>query len=186
MKLVRLLILQIIKKMQRIKKYLKKTKTNSGVSLLEIMVVVIVFTILGVLTTNAVFLTLRGTQKSQSIQKVREKMNYVVSIIQRQLRGAQRIMECPNNNPLVIEFSNEDSIASSFSCAEIGEEGYIASGSARLTSDDISITSCSFVCEEEAGSPAVISVTLTAEDAEKTGIIKGKATFNSTIILRNY
>lgn len=166
---------------------LKKENIISGISLIEIMIVIVVFTILGVLTTNAVFLTLRGTQKSQSIQKVRERMNYVVSIIQRQLRGAQRIIDCPNVDPFSrIDFINEDGIASSFSCLNSGEDGYVASGSARLTSDDISITSCSFVCEEEAGSPAVISVIISAEDAEKEGIVKGKATFNSTIVLRNY
>lgn len=167
---------------------LKKENIISGISLIEIMIVIVVFTILGVLTTNAVFLTLRGTQKSQSIQKVRERMNYVVSIIQRQIRGAQRIIDCPNADPFSrIDFINEDGFASSFSCLNPGEDGYIASGSARLTSDDISITSCSFICEDgEFGGPAVISVSVTAEDAEESGILKGKATFNSNIILRNF
>ena len=168
------------------KNNLKEIKTNLGISLVEIMVAVVVFTILGVLTTNVVFLTLRGTQKSQSIIKIREKMNYVVSIIQRQLRGAQKITTCPNTDTTMIEFSNEDGITSSFSCNDIGEEGYIASGSARLTSDDISITSCSFLCEEEAGNPAVILLKLVAEDAEEEGVIKGKATFDSIIVLRNF
>jgi hypothetical protein len=186
MKLVLLLILQTINNMQTINTKFDRKRNNSGISLIEIMIVIVVFTILGVLTTNAVFLTLRGTQKSQSIQKVREKMNYVVSIIQRQLRGAQKITECPNSDPLRLDFTNEEGSESYFSCLE-GETGYIASGSARLTSDDISITSCSFTCEEgDSGGPDVISVNIIAEDAEESGIIKGKATFDSKIILRNF
>lgn len=174
--------------MQIINNNFKKENTTLGISLIEIMIVVVVFTILGVLTTNAVFLTLRGTQRSQSIQKVREKMNYIVSIIQRQLRGAQKVTDCPTVDPFTrIDFINEDGDLSWFSCEQIGEEGYVASGSARLNSEDISITSCSFICEEgNSGSPAVISVSVTAEDAEESGIIKGKATFDSKIILRNF
>lgn len=99
----------------------------------------------------------------------------------------KKFTECPNTDPYIINFTNEDGVASSFSCADLGETGYIASGSARLTSDDISITACSFTClEGDSGGPAAISVSLTAEDAEESGIIKGKATFDSKIILRNF
>lgn len=170
---------------------MKKTKitstnTQKGVSLIEILIVILIFSIIGVLITNAIFLTLRGTQKSQSMMKIRERMNYVVSVIQRQIRGAQKISECPNSDLNRIEYFDESGNLSSFSCNIVEGTGYIASGSARLTSDDINITACSFTCEESvSGNPPTVSISLSANDSQTNGVVKGRATFTTKIILRN-
>ncbi|MFH1971121.1 MAG: type II secretion system protein, partial [Patescibacteria group bacterium] len=75
-----------------------KKNTKKGLSLIEILVTVTVFTILGVLVTSSVFLTLRSTNKSNSTIKIRDNVNYFLSTIQRQLRGAQAIVNCPNSD----------------------------------------------------------------------------------------
>lgn len=166
----------------------KERKDNNGFSLIETLVVVLIFSFVGILTTNAIFLTLRGTQRSQSTLKVREKINYAFSVIQRNLRGAQRITECPNSNPSVLEYLDEYGNSNSFSCITSSNGNYIASGSARLTSEsDINITSCEFVCEEsDSGGPASVSINISAEDNSISGIAKGKATFTTKVLLRNY
>lgn len=165
----------------------KKIQNKKGISLVETLIVVMVFSIIGVLTTNAVFLTLRGTQKSQSTLKIREKINYVISIIQRQLRGAKEISECPNSDPYIIEYVDEYENLSSFSCKNMTGIGYIASGSARIVSNDIDITSCSFSCEESSSAgPPSVTINISAEDNSISGVTKGKATFTTKVVLRNY
>ena len=61
-------------------------KTLKGMSLLEILIVVAVFSILGVIVTRSVLLTLRGSKKSESQVKVRENVSFSLGVIERQLR----------------------------------------------------------------------------------------------------
>ena len=76
---------------------LQITKLQKGMSLLEILVVVAIFSILGVIVTRSVLLTLRGSKKSESQVKVRENVNYALAVIERQLRNADSIVTCPND-----------------------------------------------------------------------------------------
>ena len=164
-----------------------KKKNKKGISLIEILVTVTVFTILGVLVTTIVFLTLRSTNKSSSSIKIRDNVNYLLSIIQRQLRSAQSITNCPNlEDTSHIEYIDEDGNLGSFRC-EISEDlGYIASGSARLNTEDIDITSCSFECIEGAtGSPPSVTVTVVAEDTISSLVERGRFSSTTKIFLRN-
>lgn len=164
-----------------------KKKYNKGVSLIESMVVIVIFSLIGVLSTRSLFLTLRGTSKSQSLIKVRENVNYSLSIIQRLLRNAQGIVECPNINTSQIEYLDSEGNLASFVCNIVGTSGYIASSSARLTSNEINITACSFVClEGVSGNPPSVSVSISAEDSLTTSLEKGKITSQSKIFLRTY
>ena len=165
---------------------MKKT-LQRGVSLIETMVVVVIFSLIGILVTRSLFLTLRGTSKSQSLIKVRENINYSMSIIQRQLRSAQQIVECPNTDITRIDYLDSEGNSTSFICNVVGTTGYIASSSARLTSDEINITSCSFKCESGlSGNPPSVLISIAAEDAMTTAVEKGKATTTSKIFLRTY
>lgn len=163
-------------------------KIKRGFSLIEMLVVISIFAIIGVLTTRAVSLTLRSSKKSDSTVRVRENLNYSMSILERQIRNAESITACPLVSSLSIPYVANGGFATSFTC-NLTSPGYIASGSAttRLTSDDISITACSFTCSKtNINNPAIITVNLTAEDATQTGIEKGSATTQTEIIVRNY
>lgn len=127
-------------------------KNNKGISLIEILMVIGIFAVLGVITTRAVLLSLTGSKKSDSQLKVRENLDYAVSVMERQLRNAGNISPCPNVDPQVINYSDSNNVSSSFSCVNIGPTGYIASGSARLTSDEIGVSACTFTCSPGTGS----------------------------------
>ncbi len=166
---------------------MKKNNYQKGISLLEILVVIAVFSILGILTSRAVLLTIRGTKKSDSLIKVRSNLDYSMAIVERQLRNASSVNPCPNVNPLVLDYLDAKGTATSFSCQNIGTEGYIASGSARLTSNEIRITACSFNCTQPAtGLPPSISINFVGEDVSNSGIEGAKVTVNSQIMLRTY
>jgi len=162
--------------------------TEKGMSLLEILIVVAIFAVLGIVTTQAVFLTLQGSKKSESTVRVRENVDYALGVIERQLRNADSVPVCPNPSPNVIDFLNQNGEATSFSCVGIGgSDPYIASGSARLTSTEVKITICSFSCSPGTSvNPPVVSVDIEAQDKNAVGI-QGSTVSNTTqIYLRNY
>ncbi len=165
----------------------KVIKKIQGFSLLEILVVITVFSILAILTTQAVLLTLRGSKKSESLTKVRGNIDYSLAIIERNIRNAESIEECPNSDTSIISYLDEDGISTSFSCASDMDGGYIASASGRLTSSEVDVTSCSFVCEDEGvGINPAVTVSISARDAKLSAMEGGEITISTIIFLRTY
>ena len=154
---------------------------NKGMSLIEILIAVTIFAVLGIITTSAIALTLKGSKKSESSLKVRENIGYSLSVIERQLRNADSISAC---NSTSVNYLDSLGNSASFSC--IGN--YIASGSAmiRLTSDEIAVTSCSFTCELGGSTSPSVSVSLEACDAQSTGIDGASITISTKVFLRTY
>ena len=165
----------------------KIVKTIQGFSLLEILVVITVFSMLAILTTQAVILTLRGTKKSESLTKVRGNIDYSLAVIERNIRNADSIVECPNTDQTIISYTDENGSITSFSCASDSDGGYIASASGRLTNSEVDVTSCSFVCEDAVGetNPAV-TVSVSARDSVLSALEGGEITISTKIFLRSY
>ena len=163
------------------------TKRIQGFSLLEILVVITVFSILAILTTQTVLLTLKGSKKSESLTKVRGNIDYSLAIIERNIRNADSIEECPNPDSDIISYKDENGVSTSFSCASDTDGGYIASASGRLTSSEVDVTSCSFTCEDAVGetNPAV-TFSVSARDAKLSALEGGEITISTKIFLRTY
>ena len=165
----------------------RKNKTIQGFSLLEILVVITVFSMLAILTTQVVILTLRGSKKSESLTKVRANIDYSLATIERNIRNADAIEECPNPDPDTISYFDENGVLTSFSCDSDSDGGFIASASGRLTSSEVDVTSCSFECVDQAGetNPAV-TISISARDAILSALEGGEITISTTIYLRAY
>lgn len=163
-----------------------------GVSLFEIIIVVGIFAAVAVLTTRSTFLTLRGTRKSDAQIRVKENLEYGVAIIERQLRNADVISQttvCDGATELSrVDYTDSQGNASFIACQSVGlTSGYIASGSARLTNDEITISSCSFVCSPQAGpAPANITINITGIDLSGSGAESSQVTLSTKVFLRNY
>lgn len=110
-----------------------------GISLIETLIVIGVFAVLGILSTSAVLLSLRGSNKGESQIKIRENLDYAVSVIERQLINAESVTTCTASS---VVYKDSLGGSGSFSCT--GDR--IASGSAWLTSDEITVSACSFSC----------------------------------------
>lgn len=165
----------------------KVTKWTQGFSLLEILVVITVFSILAILTTQAILLTLKGSKKSESLTKVRVNIDYSLAIIERNIRNAESIVECPNSDTSIISYLDENGVLTSFSCASDTDGGYIASASGRLTSSEVDVIECSFECEDLVGdtNPA-ITISISARDASLSAMEGGDITISTKIFLRTY
>ncbi|KKW14525.1 MAG: hypothetical protein UY55_C0007G0001 [Candidatus Jorgensenbacteria bacterium GW2011_GWB1_50_10] len=160
---------------------------TKGVSFIEILVVIAIFAILGILVARITVVTLRGTNRSDSLVKVRENMEFSLAVMERGIRNAEVVNPCPNPDTTVLNYSDADGVPTSFSCVNVGATGYVASGSARLTSDEIKITACSLSCSPGSGgvNPSV-TISLEAADARATGIEAAKASATTIIFLRTY
>lgn len=155
---------------------------NKGMSLLEILVTVTIFAVLGIIITRSIILTLQGSRKSESLVKVRENLDYAMGVVERQLRNADSIADCTNSDTTKITYVSQDGIQSSFSCGS-----FIASGSAQLTSSTVTITNCSFTCQTgSSANPSSVSVFFEGKDANATGVQNSTVSLTNQIFLRNY
>lgn len=163
-----------------------KKEIESGISLIEILVVVTVFAVLGVMVSSSLVLTIQGTKKSESLIRVRENLNYSLAVVERNIRNANEILECPNSDTSKITYLDKNGVSASFSCVGVGQpDSYIASGSARLTSNTIKITSCTFTCTQDLSNPPSVTVNVAIQDASATGVQSSSVTAESKIYLRN-
>lgn len=169
--------------------YVLRIKNYAGMSLLEILVVVSIFAVLGILITRSVILSVAGSRRSESQIKVRESLNYSLSVIERQLRNANSIpnSSCPNLDTTYLAYNDQNGSPGSFSCAASGGIGYIASGSANLTGSGINVIGCSMACVPGIGeNPPVVTISLKAQDVSAVGVQNASVTLNTKINLRNY
>src|SRR3989344_5305560 len=105
-------------------KYQKKILTSHfslhtsqlGIALFEILIVLSVFALLAAVSTQTIFLTLRGARKSDALGKVRENLGYALSVVERQLHNATYISECPNPDTSIITYEDQEGVIASFSC----------------------------------------------------------------------
>jgi len=175
------------------------TTFSAGMTLLEVMVVVTIFAVLGILITGSITLTLQGAKKSESIVRTRENLDYSLSVMERQIRGASNITSPCTIPPAIsvpgteIGYSDQNGMPSSFYCINTGSnDSYIASGSsiltaARLTNNTVKIVSCAFTCTSSSGSSApVVAIDLTMQDALSAGIQTASVSASTQIYLRNY
>lgn len=162
--------------------------TSRGVSLLEILVVITIFAVLGVLVTRSVLLTLRGARRSEATLRIRENVNYAQSVIERQLRNANSVSPCPNPDPTILNYLDENGNPSTFSCVGLNtQDTFIASGSARLTNPSVKFIDCSISCSAPIPNvPSSVTFSIQAQDASASGIENPTLTSSTTIQLRNY
>lgn len=185
-----------------------RNNRNSGFTLLELLVVIAVFSVLAVLATQAIFLTLRGALKSESIRQARENLDYAMGVMERQIRNASEIVErtspdsiCDGTTAPVmqqIRYKDQDGVEAYFQCeTDATGKGFIASYSAvmspptkyRLTNENINVTNCTFVCNPgSSGSndPPSYDITLDAVVTGGRSVEGASLSLKNKIFLRTY
>ena len=169
----------------------EKWKIQRGISLIEILIVVTIFSVLGILVTQSIALTLQGAKKSAATVAVRENLDYSISVIQRQLTNANSIVDCTTPAPTPSSrIGYVDQYGTSTYFLWTSAMSAIASGSATtlLTSHEtVKVTSATFTCVAETSvNQPYVNVSLTAQSATSTGAQSSPETVNTRIYLRNY
>ena len=74
---------------------MKKDKKNiKGYSLVEILVVIVLFSVLAVIATQTLFLSFRGSRKSGNVVLVRNNVDHATGVMERHLRNARAWQSC--------------------------------------------------------------------------------------------
>ena len=168
---------------------IQRTNKN-GFTLVEMLVVIMIFAILGVVSTQALVLSLRGTSKSQSLIEVKENVDYSLSTMERLLRNAQDL-DCALSTGNRLWYTDENGNDAFLTCRASGSDNYIASNSGVfiLTTPDVRITNCGsvFTCTEGAsGVPDTAEIRIEAEHTGKSGAEGSQVTSSTRIQLRSY
>lgn len=163
---------------------------EKGFSLIEILVVLVVFSFIGVIVAQSILTTLRGAKRSDSDSKVRSNIDYAVAIIERQLRNAREVTcptTCPSGNGTCLNFTDQKQRTASFFFQTTGNDRYIASSSAtqRLTNSDVEITALTFTCTPATGNVAPsVEISISARDRTLGGVERSQITTSTQILLR--
>lgn len=178
-----------MQKKQSIYYILHSISYPSGYSIIEMLVAIGVFAIVGIVVTNSLASSFKNSSKSNSISNVKSNIDYAISTMERLLRNAQSI---DNSSSTSTRLNYEDEYGNNtyFQCVS-GSPNYIASGSAsvKLTSDQV-IVDCSSVFTypvSQPGVPQIVEITLKGTDKNMGTSVEGASVTSKTrILLRNY
>jgi prepilin-type N-terminal cleavage/methylation domain-containing protein len=170
-----------------------KNSQAGGFSLIEMLVVITVFSILAILATQSLATSLRGTRKSESIGHVRENIEFAMSMMERSLRTASEL-ECPiPATPSRLDFKTSSFVDASFECTvnNIASSSGTAIIKNLIIDNDVKVVNCGtdtrFICNKgSGGNPDSVIIQIRAEDANSTGAESAIYTSETRILLRNY
>lgn len=164
---------------------MKKEMNTKGYSLVEMLVVLVLFSVLAVIATQTLFLSIRGTKKSGNVILVRNNVDHAIGVMERHLRNAKVWQSCEAATGIITYTDADDLSDQTFNCAGPSFD-YIASGSARLTSDEVSVV-CTLDCSEfETGRPPSLKINVSGTEAAAVGVEGSTIEIQTQIYLRNY
>ncbi len=160
---------------------------KKGFSIIEILVVVGIFAMIAVISTQAVVSSLTSARKSEAAIQVKENLDYTVTVMERKLRNAQKITTCTTSHIEYIDSEGEDA---EFRCVNVGgSNGRVENEDARITSGEIIITQCQLTCTSATeGVPPSVNIFLEAEkkDTDIADSDKSPASVTTKVYLRVY
>lgn len=152
---------------------------NNGFTIVELLVTISLFAILGLFITQTLTAIFSNLGKSEVVGAVRQEGENVTSIMERHLREARS----PVCSASGVTYEDPVGFSTSFSCTGANPTK-IASGSADLTSSNVTVSSCSFTCSTN---PTRVSVSFTVSKYPTSTDPRQTATsnFSTQVTLRN-
>lgn len=178
-------------------KKFKIKSQNSGFTLIEIVVVFGILALIGGLTSDLFASILKGTNKANTVNEIKQNGNYALSRIERAVRNSSSVVYWDNNN-LILNVSDGESnncvkftivpantvtktngridLYNASSCIydddgyNDTETFYDVRGSSLMNSNDysgVSLADGSFSVSSVSGSPSVVLITFTLSQGEK-------------------
>jgi prepilin-type N-terminal cleavage/methylation domain-containing protein len=187
----------------------KKIKNSQkGYTLIELLAVIIILVTVGAIITSILVTSLRGGNKSNTVNDVRQNGNYVLSQMSKMIAyarsfdgvstdGANYVTDCtitqppaptPSITPVLynyIKISSFDGGQTVFSCTG----STIASNGASLTnSANLNVTNCSFYCSQSnVLAPPTININFSLSKANAGFFVENQTTipFETSVTPRN-
>jgi len=157
-------------------------KKNSGVTLIELMVVSTILVVAGVALVSSLFSISKSNTKAELMKVIRQNGDSVLSVMEKIIAGGF-VESCDGDTQSTITVQDKEGNETTFSCSG----GYIASNSSQLTDNDlIQASNCQFQCET-VGNRQKVTVSFTLESSGSSSRQEEKASqeFRKVIFVRN-
>ena len=156
--------------------------SNKAFTLIELLVVIAIFLAVSVVAGQTLFSSLRGSDKTTTLDQVRQNGNYAMNVMTKTIRNAKSA-SCPNATS--VKIVAQDNSETTFACGT-----NITSNGLNLLNPDattVAANTCSFTCVQAAGQPTTVQIKFTLNEAGTTSFIEKKATvpFETSVTLRN-
>ena len=152
---------------------------NSGFTIVELLVTISLFVVIGLFVTQTLASIFSNMEKTEVTARVRHEAEFVLNVMERHLREARS----PICSASAVNYEDPTGFAASFSCTGTNPTK-VASGSADLTSGNVTVSSCSFTCNT---SPTRVSVSFTLSQYPSSSDPRQTATtdVSTQVTLRN-
>ena len=167
---------------------------KNGYSIIELLIVVAVFSVIGILVTQALTLSIKSVKKGDSIVLVKQEIDYASESVERILQSANAVISSCGVTGTTSATITLDSIAGriDLSCYDFGSGdlgvavsyGNTVLYSNRFTSNRISITNCSFTCFSE-NQQTYVDFSITANAKNVTSDEGANVTTSRKVIIRS-
>lgn len=155
-----------------------KAKSQSGFTLIEILVFLGVFFAVSAIVGGVLVSTLRSSQKTKTLDDVRHNGDFALNTMSRMIRNAGSITSCGGTT---IAVQSPDGLATTFACS--GDT--ISSNSASLLNQDaVKVVSgtCNFTCQ---GNLVKIGFSLSQKSTSTFAEIQARVDFQTSVVLRS-
>lgn len=163
-------------------------------SIIEILVVVAVMSVIGILSAQAITLSLKSTKKGDSIVLVKQELDYASESVERVLQTANLVTTpvctATGSTSASITLRNPtgrvDLACHSFGAGDLAvaaSYGDTVNFTSRFTSTKISVTSCSFTCYMQ-NSETYVDFSITANAKNISSQEGASVTTSRKVIIR--
>lgn len=167
-----------------------KGKVQKGFTLIEILIVLVLFAVISVVATQSIFLSIRGSGKSQAQISLREDLDYALAVIERNVRNSDSV-SCTGVTTVTYDATTNARFFCNMAANVNPKRLEWDDGSGTLkeiTPNNLNLTGCSFTCTTgNAGVPDSVTISLEAV-ATPSASLEDAATVsvNTSILLRTY
>jgi prepilin-type N-terminal cleavage/methylation domain-containing protein len=163
-----------------------RQKQNSGFTIVELVVVVAIFAVLGVWLANSLFSILRSNTKAEVIKEIRQNGSFVLELMTKEVTGGINPTCAEDGSWLSID--QQDGQTITFDC----NNGQIASSSANqnnvsfLTSEKVRVSYCYFSCQDSGnGQTVTIDFSLSQAGVSSRQEELAEESFRKVVSVRN-
>lgn len=168
---------------------------QTGFTLFEVLMVIFLFTIIALVTTNLFFSILKSTSKAELEKEVKQNGDFAMNVMERMIRNSRQVTDCPNPSGS-LQIQNPDGLLTTLQCFEDEGSAKIASvsgstqqfltGKNVILGSNCALSTLSFSCRAGPPKRITISFTLTQKGTSSRPEEQARVSFQTTVNLRNY
>ena len=173
--------------------------SNQGFTLVEMLIVLAIFGVLGVMASSSLFSIFQGASKTEILKEVKQNGDYALSLMEQKIRNAGSVTYIAGTYPCgttsisgsSIEILNQDDTPTIFSCTNnVLQQQLGLAAASNLTNSTVEVVDCNsvFSCvkSDTSNIPVVtIQFSLTQSNASANLSESSTQVFKTQVSLRN-